>query len=76
MARQRTGRRPGPEGKGDRAAITLRVPASHKSRYAAEAEGLGLPLTDYIALRLAEVHDLDTPGYLLARQEQQLPIGA
>jgi len=75
-ARRSTGKRPGPKGKGDRSAITLRVPSSHKSRYAAEAQRLGLPVSDYLALRLAQVHDLSAPGHLLPRQEQQLPIGA
>lgn len=77
MARRKNpGGKPGNPGKGDRAAITVRVPLEHKSRYAAEAARLGMPISDYLALQMAKTHDLDTPTHLLPKQDQQLPIGA
>lgn len=71
-----TGRKRGPKGKGVRSPITSRVPTEHKAHYEAEAARLGLTCSDYVALRLAQVHQLPVPAHLLPKQDQQLPIGA
>jgi hypothetical protein len=65
-------------GKGVRAPITVRVPPEHKETYLAEAALLGLELSDYLALRLAEQHALDEPLWIRRaadrRQQQELPL--
>ncbi len=61
-------------GKGDRAPITVRVPPEHKTRYEAEASRLALPLSDYLALKLAELHGLTRPKWIrLADGQGVLP---
>ena len=77
MARRRNpGGKPGNPGKGERSAITVRVPTTHKSRYEAEAARRGLSVSDYLTLRMAQLHDLDAPSHLQKQQQQTLPIGA
>lgn len=72
------GTRPGPDPKGDRSQITARMPRDHRAVYEQEAIKAGLPLGDYLALRLARAHGLDDPGYLVPklRGMEALPLGA
>jgi hypothetical protein len=81
----------GPDPKGDRTQFTARLPTAHLERYKSEAESCGLALTDYLALKLAEAHDLPEPEYIAdererrrkrdetaarRRQREELPISA
>ena len=69
------GRKPGTRPKGERSAITVRVPIDHKAVYD-EARG-GMPLSDYLALVLARAHELAEPSYVHRNPNQQeLPLGA
>lgn len=74
MARRLKGTKPGNPGKGERAAITVRVPREHKERYTAEAQRLGLPVSDYLSLLVARAHNLPDPAHL--HVDGELPIGA
>ena len=56
--------RSGPVPKGDRAQLIARVPVAHRDVYAEQASREGLPLSTYLAWRLAEDHGLEPPGYL------------
>jgi hypothetical protein len=70
-------KRPGPQPKGDRTPLHVRVPRAHREVYEAEAAKAGLPLGDYIALKLALAHALDEPEYVNRRNDQvELPLGA
>lgn len=64
----RRGRRP----KGTRVAFSFKLPKDHRRQYEHLAAARGLPLGDYLALKLAEVHGLDEPDYI-SRQDQ-LPM--
>ena len=71
------GRRPGPDPKGDRSQITLRLPRTHRTVYEHAAKQAGLPLGDYLALRLARAQGLDDPDYIaLKLTDEALPLGA
>lgn len=59
-------------GKGDRVQITVRVPPEHKTWYEAEASCLGLPLSDYLALKIAELHGLKRPKWIRIVNEQEV----
>jgi hypothetical protein len=70
-----TRRRPGPEGKGERKQVTLRVPAGDYTVYEREASAARMPVSDYLALALARQHQLDEPAYLRrAAGSQMLPL--
>lgn len=73
MGRRLKGTKPGNPGKGERAAITVRVPSAHKDRYTAEARRLGISASDYLALVAARAHHLPDPAHL---RDQELPLGA
>ncbi|WP_203338640.1 hypothetical protein [Nocardioides limicola] len=70
----RGGRKP----KGNRAAISCRVPSDQKPLFEEAARAAGMPLGDYVAVILAEHHGFPVPEYLLPRNKGQaeLPIGA
>ena len=70
--------RRGPVSKGDRQQMTFRLPRTHLELYRKLAEDAGLPLSDYLALSLAQRHGLEEPGYIgWPRHEQgELPISA
>jgi hypothetical protein len=71
------GDRSGPRVKGDRTPMHVRVPRTHRAVYERLAKKAGLPLGDYVALRLAQAHDLDEPEYInRSRQQLELPLGA
>lgn len=72
-----TRRKPGPVPKGARAQFTLRLPADQLEIYRQAAEDAGLALGDYIAERLAHVHELPVPEYVYRQRggtDQQLPM--
>jgi len=69
---------PGRKPKGDRVSIGGKIPSSLKPILEDAADEMGLPLTDYLAVVLAEYHGQPAPTYLTTKQEAQeaLPIGA
>ncbi len=70
-------RKPGQQPKGDRAAITVRVPRNHYEAYSEAARAAGLSLSDYLTVVLAEARGLPIPGYVSrSRNQEELPIGA
>lgn len=67
------GRKP----KGVREQIGVRVPVDQKAFYEQAARDAGLPLGDYVAIILAEHHQLDIPSYLTeSKNQERLPISA
>ncbi len=42
----------------------MRIPDDHADIYKQRADELGIPLSSWIALALAEHEDLDVPGYV------------
>ena len=73
-SRGRGGRKP----QGNRAPISCRVPADQKPVLEAAASQAGMFLGDYVAMILAQHHDLPVPDYLLPQNKGQesLPISA
>ncbi len=70
-------RKPGQQPKGDRAAITVRVPRNHYEIHAQAARDAGLSLSDYLTVVLAEAQGLPIPSYVTrTRTQEELPIGA
>ena len=71
------GRKPGTRPKGDRSAITVRVPFDHRDVYVQAAARSGMPLSDYVGAVLARAHELAEPAYVHRNKAQQeLPLGA
>lgn len=68
------GNKPGPDPKGRRSQITLRLPEAQAALYKAAAEHEGLSMGDYLTLRLAEAHDLEPPAYLRRVRGERLPM--
>lgn len=60
------GRKP----RGDRTATSVALPSDHLALYRLEAERCGLPLGDYVAIKLAEAHKLPEPEYIAAERER------
>lgn len=55
----------------------VRVPKHHHAVYAERAAAAGMPLSDYLTVVLADVFDLETPGYIARTSNQkELPIVA
>ncbi|MGL5824014.1 MAG: hypothetical protein ACRCYU_04135 [Nocardioides sp.] len=72
-------RKPGQQPKGDRAAITVRVPRTHYQALAESARAEGLTLSDYLNLVISQAHGLDVPSYVhraSERAQEALPISA
>lgn len=57
-------RKPGTRPRGDRAAISLRVPKDQRAIYEQRAAELGIPLSSWVAIKLAEAEGLDVPAYV------------
>ena len=53
-----------PKAGGRRVQYLTRVPETHADVYAERAADLGLPMTDYIAMRLAQAEGLAVPDYI------------
>lgn len=53
-----------PKGGGDRAQLIARVPTGHAEHYREQAAQMGIPLSDYVALKLAEGAGLPVPAYI------------
>lgn len=61
----------GPEPKGARKQFTTRLPTDLLERCKVEADACGLTLTDYFAVKLAEVHGLPEPEYIPIERERR-----
>ena len=75
MATQtKRGRKP----KGQREAISAKVPTDHKPIYEEAADAAGIPLCDYVAVVMAKHHGLPAPTYLevVDKRHPELPLGA
>lgn len=71
----RSGKRPGPPGKGRRRQITVRIPSVHYEHYERTARMVGMPLGDYLVLTLSDAVGLHPPPYLRRRSdEEMLPL--
>ena len=68
------GNRPGPEPKGDRKQITVRMPRTQHGIYKEAAGRLGMDLGDYLALQLARAHGLPEPAYINRAKQEPLPM--
>jgi hypothetical protein len=64
-------RKPGPQPKGDRSQITLRLPTDHRELYVVAARTAGLPLSDYLTLVLARAHHLPVPACVRTKGEPE-----
>lgn len=61
--------------KGPRELIGSRVPPEHKQVYVAAATQLGLDVSDYLALLLADFHGLPRPAWFgRAKRPLDLPL--
>jgi len=58
-------RKPGRRDRGARKNLLSRVPDDHYAVYDAEADRLGIPIGSYSTMRLAEIHNLPVPDYIL-----------
>lgn len=76
MSSQSTrGRKP----KGNRVPISGKIPVTLKPILEDAADDMGLPLTDYVAIVLAEYHGQPEPTYVTKTEttdQEALPIGA
>ncbi len=64
----------------------MRVPVDHHDVYQQKADALGIPLSSYVAMRLAELEGLEVPGYVqeelraaevrrfVERTQEELPL--
>ncbi|MCS5524754.1 hypothetical protein NY551_18625 [Curtobacterium flaccumfaciens pv. oortii] len=62
MAEARKG---GRRSRGRRVQLPTRVPEDHGEFYEARARELGIPVSSYVAMRLAQADGLNTPDYVL-----------
>lgn len=62
--------RPGRKSKGERGFISVRPPVGHLAVYQERAESMGLSLSDYVVLALAQSHDLPVPDYIIEELEK------
>ena len=63
MAAQQVRRR-GPQPRGDRVGVTMRVPGDHAETYKQQAARLGIPLSSWIPWALAEHQGRPVPTYV------------
>lgn len=68
--------RPGPKPKGVRKQFTIRVPADQYAIYQQNAERAQMPVADYLAVVLAQKHNLPIPEYVLRKHRggDMLPL--
>ena len=59
-------RRRGPQPRGDRVGVTMRIPGDQAEAYKRRANALGIPLSSWITLALAEHEGLSVPDYVQA----------
>lgn len=59
-------RKRGTRPRGNRSAITVRVPDDQYEIYAKEAATLGIPIGSWVAIQLAQTKHLDIPPYITA----------
>ncbi len=65
QVRKPSGRKPGTRPRGDRSAITVRVPTEHARVYEQSARDAGYAsLSDYLGALLAREHRLPEPEYI------------
>ncbi|PZR02994.1 MAG: hypothetical protein DI536_36535 [Archangium gephyra] len=79
-------RKRGTRPRGARTPISLRVPVDHHDVYQQKADALGIPLSSYVAMRMAELEGLDVPAYVqeelrkadvrrfIERTQEELPL--
>lgn len=68
-------RKPGTRPKGERSAITCRVPVSHRGVIEAAAAEAGMGISDYVAMVLARTHGLPDPEFIRRnRDQEELPL--
>jgi len=58
-------RKPGRRDRGARTNLLSRVPNDQYAVYEAEADRLGIPIGSYTTMRMAEIHKLAVPDYIL-----------
>lgn len=58
-------RKPGRRDRGARKNLLARVPDDQYAIYEAEAQKLGIPIGSYNTMRMAELHKLPIPPYIL-----------
>lgn len=58
-------RKPGRRDRGARKNLLSRIPDDQYAVYEAESERLGIPIGSYTTMRLAEIHNLPVPDYIL-----------
>lgn len=70
--RMQSRRKPGTRPKGERRAITVRVPAGDWSVYETASRAAGFDnLSDYVNAILAQHHDIAVPGWMQKPHPQQ-----
>lgn len=57
-------RKPGTRPRGQRTAISVRVPVDQRSIYEERAAELGIPLSSWVTIKLAEAEGLEVPDYV------------
>lgn len=68
-------RKPGTRPKGDRSAITCRVPIAHRKVIEEAAAEQGMGLSDYVSMVLARSLGLADPEFLSRnRSQEELPL--
>ena len=54
----------------------MRVPRAHYVVYEEQARLRGMPLSDYIGMHMARLHELDEPEYINRTRRQETPARA
>lgn len=79
-------RKPGPVPRGERVTLLSRPPADQHAVYHDAAEALGIPISSYVAMRMAELHGLEIPDFvhedlrrakarrLIEQSQEELPL--
>lgn len=56
--------------------MTVRLPRSHRELYERLARERGVSLSEYIVIKMAELHGLDLPTWNKESDDGQLPLSA